>query len=184
MNGTDSAPHDVVAVVIMGVAGSGKSTAGAALAERLGWDFVDADELHPHANVDKMRRGEPLDDADRVPWLDALRAVVDTHARRGEPLVLACSALKRSYRCRLGVDRERVLLVHLDVERSELERRLQERHGHFMGAAMLDSQLATLEVPDPDESLIVDGRATIAAVVGQVIAHLEAAWGVGSPSGS
>lgn len=145
------------AVVVMGVAGCGKSTVGRGVADRLGWVFADADDRHPRENVEKMRRGEPLEDDDRWPWLDALHDAIDDHLRRGESLVLACSALKHAYRSRLGVDGERVRLVHLDVDRAELERRLDERRGHFMGVDMLESQLAALERPWPAEALILDG---------------------------
>lgn len=172
MTGTRAEDRGPVAVVVMGVAGSGKSTVGAALADRLGWDFVDADDHHPAANVDKMRRGEPLDDRDRSPWLDALRTVIDDHARRGAALVLACSALRRSYRDRLGVDGDRVRLVHLDVGRPELERRLRERAGHFMAVDMLDSQLATLEVPDPAGAQIVDGGRDADSVIATIVSAL------------
>ena len=173
MTGTRAEDRGPVAVVVMGVAGSGKSTVGAALADRLGWDFVDADDHHPAANVDKMRRGEPLDDEDRVPWLDALRAVIDDHARRGAALVLACSALRRSYRDRLGVDGDRVRLVHLDVGRHELERRLRERTGHFMAVDMLDSQLATLEPPDPAGAMVVDSGRDTDEVVAAIVSALD-----------
>ena len=172
MTGTRAEDRGPVAVVVMGVAGSGKSTVGAALAYRLGWDFVDADDHHPAANVDKMRRGEPLDDRDRSPWLDALRTVIDDHARRGAALVLACSALRRSYRDRLGVDGDRVRLVHLDVGRPELERRLRERAGHFMAVDMLGSQLATLEVPDADEALVLDGVRPVPELVRAIVSTL------------
>lgn len=172
MTGTRAEDRGPVAVVVMGVAGSGKSTVGAALADRLGWDFVDADDHHPAANIDKMRRGEPLDDRDRSPWLDALRAVIDDHARRGVALVLACSALRQSYRDRLGVDGDRVRLVHLDVERPELERRLRERAGHFMAVDMLDSQLATLEVPDPAGAMVVDGGRDADSAVTSIVSAL------------
>lgn len=172
MTGTRAEDRGPVAVVVMGVAGSGKSTVGAALADRLGWDFVDADDHHPAANVDKMRRGEPLDDRDRSPWLDALRTVIDDHARRGAALVMACSALRRSYRDRLGVDGDRVRLVHLDVGRHELERRLRERTGHFMAVDMLDSQLATLEPPDPAGAMVVDGGRDTDSVVTAIVSAL------------
>lgn len=172
MTGTRAEDREPVAVVVMGVAGSGKSTVGAALADRLGWDFVDADDHHPAANVDKMRRGEPLDDEDRAPWLDALRAVIDDHARRGAALVLACSALRQSYRDRLGVDGDRVRLVHLDVGRPELERRLRERTGHFMAVDMLDSQLAALEPPDPAGAMVVDGGRGTDEVVTAIVSAL------------
>lgn len=157
-------------VVVMGVAGSGKSTVGRSVADRLNWGFVDADDHHPQVNVDKMRRGEPLDDEDRWPWLDALRADIEGSVRRGEPLVLACSALKQAYRDRLGVDCDRVRLVYLDVDRAELERRLRARRGHFMAADMLDGQLASLEPPRPDDALVLDGSLPVDELAELVVA--------------
>ena len=157
-------------VVVMGVAGSGKSTVGAALADRLGWTFLDADDFHPAANVDKMRRGEPLEEADRSPWLGRLNQVLRSHVDRGDDVVLACSALTRSARGRLarGVA---VRLVHLHVPREVLATRLSERADHFMPAGLLDSQLDTLEVPGPDEALVVDADRPLDAVVDDIVAR-------------
>lgn len=157
----------------MGVAGSGKSTVGRRAAVQLSWDFVDADDHHPQSNIDKMRNGVPLDDEDRWPWLEALRVVIDDHLARGEGLVLACSALKQAYRDRLGVDGDRVRLVHLDVERPELERRLRTRRGHFMAAEMLDSQLADLEAPGADQALVLDGSLPLDALVDLVASAMR-----------
>lgn len=130
----------------MGVSGSGKTTVGRLLARHLGWTFLDADDLHPPANVAKMQRGEPLSDADRAPWLDALAAALTERLQRGERSVLACSALKQSYRDRLRVD-ERVRFVHLHADPELLRRRLTQRAGHFFAPGLLDSQLDTLEPP-------------------------------------
>lgn len=134
-------------IVIMGVSGAGKTTHGRALAAALGWDFADADDHHPAANLAKMRAGTPLDDADRAPWLAALRALIEGHLNAGRPLVLACSALKQAYRDGLWADRPRMRLVYLEGTREELAARLAARSGHFMPAALLDSQLADLEPP-------------------------------------
>jgi carbohydrate kinase (thermoresistant glucokinase family) len=133
-------------VVVMGVSGSGKSTVGAALAEALGIPFVDGDALHPAANVAKMAAGIPLGDEDRAPWLDAIGARL---AR--PPIVVACSALKRAYRDRLRDAAPSLELVFLDGTRDLLAERMLARPGHFMPPALLDSQLATLERPTPDE---------------------------------
>jgi len=134
------------AVVLMGVAGTGKTTVGRLLAEDLGWLFLDADDFHSPANVAKMRRGEPLDDADREPWLDALRSRLAEELEAGRSVVLACSALKAAYRRKLAVD-ERVRFVHLTGDPELLRRRLGERQAHYFAPGLLDSQLATLEEP-------------------------------------
>ncbi len=136
-----------VVIVVMGVSGSGKTTHGRALAAALGWDFADADDFHPPANVAKMSAGAPLDDADRAPWLASLRAEIERRLAAESPLVLACSALKQAYRDALWADRPRMRLVFLDGPRELLATRLDERPGHYMPASLLDSQLADLERP-------------------------------------
>jgi len=158
----------------MGVAGSGKSTVGSALAAALGWRFVDADDHHSRESVAKMARGEPLSDGDRWPWLDRLRAIVDDALAGQGNLVLACSALKSSYRERLagaGAGR-RVRFVYLAGTRELLHARLAGRAGHFMKPSMLDSQLAALEVP-PD-ALTVDAALPVDQIVAQARAALAA----------
>lgn len=141
--------------VLMGVEGSGKSTVGRLLAERLGWDFCEGDTLHPEANVAKMTAGQPLTDDDRWPWLARVREWIDEHLTAGRFGVITCSALKRAYR---DVLRDpRVVFVHLTGTREQLAGRLAARHDHFMPMSLLDSQLAALEPPDPDEqALTVD----------------------------
>lgn len=137
----------------MGVSGSGKSTFGEVLAARLGVRFVDADALHPAANVEKMSAGIPLDETDRRPWLAAVGRVLAT----GD-VVVACSALRRSYRDAFRAAARGVVFVHLDVPGEVLQSRLEARPGHFMPASLLGSQLAALEPPQPDErALVVDG---------------------------
>ncbi len=136
----------------MGVSGSGKTTVGRALADLLDRPFLDADELHPDSNVAKMAAGLPLDDADRAPWLAAVAARIDDAIGDGTGAVVACSALRRRYRDVLR--RPEVVFVLLDGPRELLLTRLRHRHGHFMPADLLDSQLATLERPDSDERTI------------------------------
>ena len=152
-------------LVVMGVSGVGKSTVAAALASRLGSDFVEGDALHPARNVAKMQAGEPLDDADRAPWLDAVAAVL----AGSEHVVVTCSALRRAYRDRLRDAAPSVLFVHVEAPSGLVEERLRERHGHFMRASMLASQLATLEPLRPDEGgVVVDGSRPLAEVVQDV----------------
>jgi gluconokinase len=135
----------------MGVAGSGKSTVGRLLAERLDWPFFDGDDYHPAANVEKMRRGIPLTDADRLPWLERLRDL----ASRSERAVLACSALKESYRRILSGGDPRVRFIYLRADPALLVSRLEGRTGHFFKRALLESQLAALEEPTPASTAIV-----------------------------
>ena len=166
-------PAKPAAIVVMGVSGSGKTEIGRRLAERLGWVFRDADEFHPAKNVAKMRAGIPLDDDDRGPWLEALAAVLDTATCAGPPLVLACSALKRSYRARLGLPHDRIRLVELDGSPELIRKRIEQRAGHFMPAALLDSQIALLEPPGPEERpIVVDVAAEPDAIVRRVTAAL------------
>ncbi len=149
-------------IILMGVTGSGKTTIGRGLARELGWPFYDADDFHPAANVEKMSRGVPLDDSDRAPWLAALRELVRGRVESGESAVLACSALKESYRDCLLID-EGVRLVYLKGDDELIRERLRGREGHFMKAAMLDSQFAALE--EPDGALRVDVSAPPAEIV-------------------
>ncbi len=139
-------------LVLMGVSGCGKSTVGGVLAGRLGWDLGEGDDLHPPANVAKMASGHPLTDDDRWPWLALVRQWIDERVTAGTPGVITCSALKRSYRDVLRS--QHVVFVHLTGTREQLLARLAGRHGHFMPAALLDSQLADLEPPGPDEQAI------------------------------
>ncbi|AOS44469.1 Thermoresistant gluconokinase [Lacunisphaera limnophila] len=134
-------------VLIMGVAGSGKSTIGRSLAADLGWTYHEADDFHSAANKVKMGRGFPLDDTDRAPWLAAIRAAMDASRAAGQPAVFTCSALKARYREVLLAGLPGVTLVHLTGDRTLLLARLSGRQGHYMKPAMLDSQLAALEAP-------------------------------------
>ncbi|MCB1752711.1 MAG: gluconokinase [Gammaproteobacteria bacterium] len=149
----DHERHPSRLIVVMGVAGCGKSSVGIALARRLGQPFIDADEFHPPANVAKMSRGVPLTDADRWPWLDNLGAAMQAHADRTGGVVTACSALRRSYRERLIMAAgESILFIFLDGTQALIAERMAARTGHFMPTGLLDSQFATLEPPGPDEN--------------------------------
>ncbi len=157
-------------VVVMGVSGSGKSTVGAALAGRLRVPFEDADDLHPEANIDKMTRGEPLDDHDRWPWLERIGQWLSEHEDGG---VIACSALKRKYRDQLRhhAPRAQFLLLHGTLE--VITRRQASRPGHFMPASLLQSQFDTLEPLAPDEKgVVVDVDRSIDAIVNEYVSTL------------
>jgi gluconokinase len=162
------------ALVVMGVSGSGKTTIAALLAQTLGWDFQDGDLFHPKANVEKMHAGIPLTDEDRWPWLRAIAAWLDTLIREGRHGIVACSALRRSYRdILLEGRRAQVRLVFLDGAKELIARRLSARHDHFMPASLLDSQFATLERPTPDEDpLIVSIEGTPHEIVAEATRRL------------
>jgi gluconokinase len=145
----------VAAIVVMGVAGSGKSTIGSLLAQRLGWEFADADEFHPPANVEKMSRGVPLTDEDRGPWLRAIAAWMEDLRRQGRRGIVACSALKRAYRRILVGDWSDVRIVYLQGAKDLIAQRMAARSGHFMPVGLLDSQFRTLEEPGPEEDPLV-----------------------------
>jgi gluconokinase len=134
-------------VIVMGVVGAGKTTIGRLLAEQLRWNFADADDYHPAANVEKIRRGIALDDDDRRPWLERLRAAITQWITEGRNVVLACSALKRSYRQDLEVGPD-VRFVYLKGDASLIATRLRAREGHFAGEQILASQFADLEEPE------------------------------------
>ncbi|WP_218838206.1 gluconokinase [Microbacterium sp. SZ1] len=139
-------------LVLMGVAGTGKSTVAAMLAGRLGWTFEEGDDLHPEANVKKMASGDPLTDDDRWPWLDRIAEWIDERIAAGEPGIITCSALKRSYRDVLR--RDAVTFVHFVGDRELILERMLRRQGHFMPTTLLDSQFATLEPLGEDEKAI------------------------------
>jgi gluconokinase len=159
-------------LIVMGVAGTGKSTVAGLLAERLNWEFQEGDALHPPANVAKMSAGIPLTDEDRWPWLDAIGAWIKEKTQRGEPGILTCSALKRSYRDRLRGPS--VIFVFLNGPREVIAARMGRRADHFMPPALLNSQLATLEPPAADENVLaVDLGITPADEVAEVLHALE-----------
>lgn len=158
-----------VVVVVMGVAGSGKSTVGARLAAALGWPFCEGDEHHPAANIAKMARGEPLTDEDRRPWLAQLRVRIAAALAAGEGLVVACSALKQDYRRILAVDPVRVRFVYLKASPELIAMRLRARAGHYMKENMLASQFAALEEPSQgDAALVVDAAVPVDALVTRI----------------
>ena len=141
-------------VVVMGVSGCGKTTVGRALADAAGWRYVEGDELHPPANVALMAAGTPLTDGDRQAWLETIAALLGEAATRGEGLVVSCSALKRRYRDLLRAAEPALRFVHLHGPEALLSERMAARRGHYMPASLLQSQLATLEPPAPDEAAL------------------------------
>jgi gluconokinase len=147
----------------MGVSGSGKSTVAAALSQRLRVPFADGDDFHPEANIAKMSRGEPLDDTDRYPWLEAVGQWLADHEHGG---VMACSALRRKYRDQLRRHVDGLLFLQLEGTREVIERRQASRPGHFMPSSLLTSQFATLEPLEPDENgLVIDVDQSVDAIV-------------------
>lgn len=153
----------------MGVSGSGKSTIGLALAEKCGGVFLDADDFHPLANIEKMKRGEPLDDTDRAPWLDRLATLLAGSS--DPPVILACSALKARYREILSAGRGDVQFVHLSGTPEVIRARLRARPGHFMPESLIDSQFAALETPEGAVSIDIDQP--VDAIVSTIIRELN-----------
>lgn len=149
----------VVIVVVAGVTGSGKTTVGTLLANRLGWSFTDGDALHPPANIAKLAAGRPLTDEDRRPWLRAIAAWMDQRIGAGQRAVIACSALRRAYRDQLLNGRPAAAMAFLEIDTDAAAKRLAARHGHFADPAILDSQFADLEPPSQDERSVVTVRA-------------------------
>lgn len=165
---------DPVVLVIMGVSGSGKTTIAVLLAERLHWALADADSFHPSANVRKMRSGIALSDEDRWPWLHAIAAWIDETRRAGRRGIVTCSALKRSYRDILVGARRDVRLVYLKGDQDLIAQRIAKRRGHFMPAALLQSQFDTLEEPGPEENpIVVSVAAEPEAIAAHVLAQLR-----------
>jgi gluconokinase len=149
-------------IVLMGVTASGKSTVGKLLAEQLGWSFLEGDNFHSAENIEKLRRGQPLNDQDRRPWLEAIREAIGQAIGRGESAVIACSALKDSYRRMLEVGGQ-VAFVYLKASVPLIEKRLKNRVGHFMNPRLLQSQFDTLE--EPKDALQVDAGSSPANIV-------------------
>jgi len=158
-------------LVVMGVSGSGKSTVAGVLAGQLGWDLAEGDEMHPVANVEKMHAGHALTDEDRWPWLETVASWITEHTTAGVPGIITCSALKRIYRDVLRGDH--VVFVYLVCSKDQVARRLAARTGHYMPAALLDSQIATLEPPGPDEHGIeIDVGRSPAVEAAEIISRL------------
>jgi gluconokinase len=160
-----------VFVVVMGVSGSGKTTVGELLAERMGWPFYDGDNFHPPENVAKMAAGTPLDDVDRASWLAVLASLIRDGLARGESGIIACSALKASYRDSLRVDPARVQFVYLKGSFDLIWDRMQRRQNHYMKASMLQSQFATLE--EPEGVLTCDITPEPQQIVATIVAALQ-----------
>jgi len=158
-------------VIVMGVAGSGKTTVGELLAQRLGWNFYDADAFHPAENIAKMANGTPLDDSDRAPWLAALQALISTSLKENRPAVLACSALKESYRQWLLEENEGVQFVYLKGSYDIIWSRISQRKDHYMKPEMLQSQFEALE--EPANALTIDVSLSVAEIVEEIAERLE-----------
>ena len=162
-------------IIIFGVSGAGKTTVGRLLARELGWQFLEADDFHPAANIEKMRTGRPLTDEDRWPWLDCLRQQIELLISAGENTVLVCSALKRAYRDRLRVSDE-VRFVFLRGDYALVEKQLRGRRRHFMNPDLLQSQFDDLEEPEIDEhALTVELGQTPEQIVEEIEAKLQLA---------
>ncbi|GAB48202.1 gluconokinase [Mobilicoccus pelagius] len=171
---TENGPRHVV---VMGVSGSGKSTVAGMLRERTGWEFAEADDCHPQANIDKMAAGTPLTDEDRLPWLKALAAWMAERGRGGRSSIITCSALKRSYRDLLREAGD-VTFAHLDGTEDVLSGRMSGRSGHFMPSSLLRSQLDTLEALGRDErGLVLDVRRSPEDITEEILRHLDLAPG-------
>ena len=158
-------------LILMGVTGAGKTTVGNLLARKIGWRFYDADDLHPAANKEKMNHSVPLSDEDRLPWLNAVRALIEKCLSEGTDAVIACSALRQAYRDILLADPARVKFVYLTGPKALIEHRLAQRTGHFMNRDLLQSQFDTLE--EPDGAIAVDVSMAAEAIVDEVIARLR-----------
>jgi gluconokinase len=162
-----------VIVIVFGVSGAGKTTVGKLLARELGWHFLEADDFHSAANIEKMRSGDPLTDKDRWPWLERLREEIKRLVNAGQNAVVSCSALKRAYRDRLRVSDE-VIFVFLRGDYALIENQLRSRHGHFMNPELLQSQFDNLEEPELDEDVLtIDLGRTPREVVEEIEAKLH-----------
>ena len=166
--------NTLCALIVMGVSGSGKSTIAAKLAERIGWRCEDGDRFHPASNIAKMKAGHPLTDEDRWPWLQAIADEIDRLCAAGEHAVIACSALKRSYRDVLVHGRNDVRIVYLNGTQELIAGRLARRKGHFMPPGLLASQFKTLEPPDIDENPVtVSIDASVEEIVDDTVSQMR-----------
>lgn len=169
---TEKAAQKNPVLVVMGVSGSGKSTVGGMIAGAMGWDLQEGDDLHPQANIEKMATGHPLNDDDRWPWLDKIALWITQHTDAGQPGIVTCSALKRSYRDILRG--ENVVFIHLAGSRDQIGQRLTARLDHYMPPSLLDSQISTLEPIDPDEqAIIIDVGGSPVEIVEEILRRLE-----------
>jgi gluconokinase len=157
-------------VMVIGVSGSGKTTVGKLLAQSLNWDFSDADDFHPPGNIEKMSQGIPLEDADRLPWLLHLQSTIDRWLLENKNVVLACSALKASYRKMLFRDKQQMKIVYLKGDFDLFATRLKTRENHYMKVDLLSSQFATLE--EPEDAIIIDASQPLEVMVRQIENHL------------
>jgi gluconokinase len=164
---------NAMVLIVMGVTGAGKTTIGRALATSLGWEFHDGDDLHTEASKRKMRRGIPLTDSDRAPWLATLRTLIEAMLSEGRNGVVACSALKQSYRDELVVDPNSVKVVYLKGSKQVIAERLRNRAAHFMNPDLLQSQIDTLE--EPRDAIVVDLSTAPEAIVNLIEARLKLA---------
>jgi gluconokinase len=160
--------------VVTGVAGSGKSTIAKTLARKLRIEYVDADDFHSEANINKMRNGEALTDEDRLPWLQAMRSAIEGWIHSGKNVVLACSGLKKAYRDILKVDEQQVRFAYLKGSQRLFASRLARRKDHFMKGNMLASQFATLEEPTASEATICDASQSVQQIVSHIISENKA----------
>ena len=157
--------------IIMGVSGTGKSTIGKLLSDRTGWTFYDADDFHPPANIDKMHRGIPLTDGDRLPWLEELQRLITNTLNNKQHGILACSALKSSYRQILCNNHPQVVFIYLRGSYDCIKSRIEQRTGHFMSASLLRSQFATLE--EPEEALVFDVSLPPQSIVTKILSQID-----------
>jgi gluconokinase len=164
----------MMVVVVMGVAGSGKSTVGPLIAEALGGDYAEGDQFHPPANIAKMSSGQPLDDVDRQPWLEAMARAIRDWRGRERPTVLACSALKQRYREILSGGSHEVHFVYIKGSPALIAGRIGARKGHFMPTTLLDSQFRTLEEPGPGDAIVVDAAQPPAVIAAAAVLALRA----------
>jgi gluconokinase len=159
------------AIVLMGVSGSGKTSVGVRLSQRLNWPFYDGDDFHPPENIAKMGQGIPLDDADRVPWLAILNNLISEHLSAGKSMLLACSALKRKYRDQLTDGNPGTVFVYLKGDFNLIFDRMGVRSGHYMKAEMLQSQFSALE--NPKDALVVDISQDLDGITKEIISHID-----------
>lgn len=169
-----TAENRTLVLILMGVSGAGKTTVGTRLAEALGWEFVDGDAFHPEANVVKMSRGEPLTDEDRWPWLHAIRDFIHERLEKGDPAIVACSALKATYREVLLEDNDGAQIIHLKGSYDLIRDRMKARTDHFFDAELLDSQFEVLEEPTTEAALTVNVDASPTAIARTICRELPA----------